>query len=297
MICHVRHRHGMTGCSSGFFRRAHGVSRSGMRSEGCCSRLRHRNFSARPSTSLVNRLTWTQVTRMNFLEKMQDMLGAICRPYGEKAMIRILKRPPRRTVMSRWSRLPLSFITMKLIEGSIICRTSKVTCARPREAELMPLKQQAREQQHGRAVDDRLFGLVWSCACCAGFMLMPKPPREVHAGHDRIILSRTKPGDSTQGPPSGDYSWIGEQGRQRPARSFGKDYNAARPKRSIEIQLGPGLFNSSSLILRPGSFFRQETGSFLVVHGSVIPSAASGQALSGFKPFAGTQRRLSGLFA
>jgi hypothetical protein len=52
--------------------------------------LRHRNFTARPGTRLLNRSAWAVIIGLYMLEKMQNMLGAIRCPYGEKAMIGIL---------------------------------------------------------------------------------------------------------------------------------------------------------------------------------------------------------------
>jgi hypothetical protein len=52
--------------------------------------LRHRNFTARPSTRLLNRPARTVIIGLHLLEKMQDMLRAIGRPPSKKTMIGIL---------------------------------------------------------------------------------------------------------------------------------------------------------------------------------------------------------------
>jgi hypothetical protein len=86
----MSHRRGLSGGVSRFSGRAaqrsgraHGVSGGG-------TGLSHRNFTSHPGVRLLNRPTRTVVTGLYLLEDMQDVLRAISRPHGKKAMIGVL---------------------------------------------------------------------------------------------------------------------------------------------------------------------------------------------------------------
>jgi hypothetical protein len=86
----MSHRRRLTCSMSRFLRSSRYISSRCISSSGGCPRFGHRDLTPRPSTCLLNRLVWTVVPRLRFLEKVQYMLRAISRPNCEKVMICIL---------------------------------------------------------------------------------------------------------------------------------------------------------------------------------------------------------------
>jgi Pyridoxal-phosphate dependent enzyme len=84
------------GCLSrsvgGVTSRAAQVSCGSIGGTPCCTGLRHRDFSTRPSPSLGKRLAWSLVRGSRRLEEVQDMFRTRCGPQGEEVMICICKR-------------------------------------------------------------------------------------------------------------------------------------------------------------------------------------------------------------
>src|SRR6266566_5293274 len=55
--------------------------------------LGHGDLAARPGPHEFDRATWPRVLRLSRLEEVKDVLGARCRPQGEKVVIRIGQGP------------------------------------------------------------------------------------------------------------------------------------------------------------------------------------------------------------
>ena len=58
VVCHVSHRHGVTGRASRFLRRAGRLPGGGVRGVSGLASLRHRDLAARPGAPLFDRLSW-----------------------------------------------------------------------------------------------------------------------------------------------------------------------------------------------------------------------------------------------
>src|SRR5262249_19242610 len=76
----------MPGCPTQVSGRAHGMAARR-------ASLHHRDLTARPGASVLDRCTWSWVLRLNRLEQVKDVLGARRCPNSEEAMIRIGEGP------------------------------------------------------------------------------------------------------------------------------------------------------------------------------------------------------------
>lgn len=91
VVCHMGHRDRMASGASRFLGGAGHLSGRRMRRIGRGSGLGHRNLAPGPSARLFERLAWAVVTGAHLFEKVQDVLCAIGRPHGQKAMISVLE--------------------------------------------------------------------------------------------------------------------------------------------------------------------------------------------------------------
>jgi hypothetical protein len=80
----------MRGVTRGSAQLSCGIIGSASRRAG----LRHLDLAARPSPSLLYRLTGPRVRRLHRLEEMQNVLCALGRPQREKPMVGVRERPP-----------------------------------------------------------------------------------------------------------------------------------------------------------------------------------------------------------
>jgi hypothetical protein len=63
------------------------ISGSGVGMTACRARLGHRDLTARPGASLLDRVAWSQIRRLYRFEEVQHMFRAQNRPQGEELVI------------------------------------------------------------------------------------------------------------------------------------------------------------------------------------------------------------------
>ena len=59
-----------------------------------CASLHHLDLTTHPGASMLDRLTWSSVFRLNRLEQVKNVFRARCRPKSEEVMIGIREGPP-----------------------------------------------------------------------------------------------------------------------------------------------------------------------------------------------------------
>jgi hypothetical protein len=91
VVCHMGHRHCVTGCASRFLGGPGSLPGRIVCGIGRGARLSHRDPTTRPHTCLLDRPTRTLVPGMRLLEEVQYVLRASRSPHRKKAMIGVLK--------------------------------------------------------------------------------------------------------------------------------------------------------------------------------------------------------------
>jgi len=80
-----------------------GLPRGGVRGEGELSGLDHSKIACSPSTTGLNRLAWSLITRMYVLEVRQHMLRAVSGPQRQCLVVQPHASPSSRVSYPRWS--------------------------------------------------------------------------------------------------------------------------------------------------------------------------------------------------
>jgi hypothetical protein len=91
VVCHMGHRHCVTGRTSRFLGCPGRLSGRIVCGEGRGARLSHRDLSTRPRACLLDRPMRTLVRRMRLLEKVQHVLRASRSPHRNKPVIGVLE--------------------------------------------------------------------------------------------------------------------------------------------------------------------------------------------------------------